>query len=36
MEHMKLKRKEEQKVDASVLFKRGNNVIKGCRQLEGH
>ena len=30
MDHMKLKRKE----DASVLFRRGNNIIKGSRERE--
>jgi hypothetical protein len=30
-DHMKLKRKEEQRVDASVLLKRGNKIIKGSR-----
>jgi hypothetical protein len=35
---MKLKRKEDQRVDVSVLFRRGNNIIKGSRlwrDLEG-
>ena len=31
MDHMKLKRKEDQRVDASVLFRRGSNIIKGNR-----
>ena len=26
-DHMKLKRKEDQRVDASVLLRRGNNII---------
>ena len=30
MDHMKLK-KEVQRVDASVLLRRGNNIIKGSR-----
>jgi hypothetical protein len=30
-DHMKLKRKEDQKVDASVLLRRGYNIIKGSR-----
>jgi hypothetical protein len=28
---MKLKRKEDQRVDASVLLRRGNKIIKGSR-----
>jgi hypothetical protein len=28
---MKLKRKEDQRVDASFLFRRGNNIIKESR-----
>ena len=28
---MKLKRKEDQRVDTSVLLRRGNNIIKGSR-----
>jgi hypothetical protein len=31
MDHMKLKRKEDQRVDASVQLRRGNNIIKGSR-----
>ena len=27
-DHMKLKRKEEERVDASVLLRRENNIIK--------
>ena len=34
-DHMKLKRKEDQRVDASVLLRRGNNIIKGSRRWEG-
>jgi hypothetical protein len=30
-DHMKLKRKEDQRVDASVLLSGGNNIIKGSR-----
>jgi hypothetical protein len=30
--HMKLKRKEDQSVDASVLFRRENNIIGGSRR----
>ena len=33
-DHMKLKKKEEQRVDASVLLRRGNKIIKG-RGWEG-
>ena len=32
---MKLKRKEDQRVDASVLLRRGNNIIKGSRGWKG-
>jgi hypothetical protein len=35
MDHLKLKRKEDQRVDASVLLRRGNNIIKGSRGCEG-
>ena len=31
---MKLKRKEDQRVDASVLLRRGNKIIKGSRGSE--
>ena len=31
---MKFKRKEDQRVDASVLFRRRNNLIKGHREWE--
>jgi hypothetical protein len=34
-DHMKLKRKEHQSVDASALLTRGNNIIKGSRGWEG-
>ena len=33
-DHMKLK-KDDQNVDASVLLRRRNKIIKGCRGLEG-
>jgi hypothetical protein len=32
---MKLKRKENQRVDASILLRRGNKIIKGSRGQEG-
>ena len=32
---MKLKKKEDQSVDASVLLRRGNKIIKGSRGWEG-
>jgi hypothetical protein len=32
---MKLKRKEDQRVDASVLLRRKNKIIKGSRGWEG-
>jgi hypothetical protein len=35
MDHMKLKRKEDQGVDASVLLKRGNKIIRRSSQCEG-
>jgi hypothetical protein len=35
MDHIKLKRKEDQRVDVSVLLRRGNNIIKGSRRWEG-
>ena len=35
MDHMKLKRKEDQRVDASVLLRRKNKIIKGSRGWEG-
>ena len=34
-DYMKLKRKEDQRVDASVLLRRGNKIIKGSRGWEG-
>jgi hypothetical protein len=34
MDHMKLKRKENQTVDASILLRRVNNIIKDCRGWE--
>ena len=36
MDHMKLKRKEDQRVDASVLLRMGNKIIKGNSRWEGH
>ena len=33
--HMKLKKKEDQSVDVSILFRRGNKIIMGCRGSEG-
>ena len=35
MDHMKLKWKKEHRVDASVLLRRGNKIIKGSRGWEG-
>ena len=35
MNHMKLKNKEDRSVDASVLLRRGNNIIKGSRGWKG-
>ena len=35
IDHMKLKKKEDQSVDASVLFRRGNKIIMGGREWEG-
>ena len=35
MDHMKLKWKEDQRVNASVLLRRGNKIIKGSRGWEG-
>ena len=32
--HMKFKRKEGQRVDDSVLFRRRNNIIQGHREWE--
>ena len=34
MDYMKLKRKEDQRMDASVLLRRGNKIIKGSRGWE--
>jgi hypothetical protein len=34
-DHMMLKKKEDQCVDASVLLRRGNKIITGCRGREG-
>ena len=33
---MKLKKKEDQSVDVSVLLRRGNKIIMGSRGREGH
>jgi hypothetical protein len=33
--HMELKKKEDQSVDASVLHRRGNKIITGNRGKEG-
>jgi hypothetical protein len=35
MDHMMLKRKEDQRVDVTFLLRRGNNIIKGSRGWEG-
>jgi hypothetical protein len=35
IDHMKLKKKEDQSVDASVLLRRGNKIIIGGRGKEG-
>jgi hypothetical protein len=35
MDHMKLNRKEDQRVNSSVLLRRGNNIIKVGRDLGG-
>jgi hypothetical protein len=35
MDHMKLKRKEDQRMDVSVLLIRGNKIIKRSRGWEG-
>jgi hypothetical protein len=35
MDHMKLKRKEDQRVDVSVLLRKGDKIIKGSRGWEG-
>ena len=34
MDYMKLKRKEDQSVDASTLLRKRNNIIKGSREKE--
>jgi hypothetical protein len=34
-DHMKLKKKEEQSVNASILHRRGNKIIIGGRGREG-
>jgi hypothetical protein len=34
-DHMKLKRKENQRVDASDLLRRGNKIMKGSRGWGG-
>ena len=34
-DHMKFKRKENQRVNASVLLRRGNKIIKGSSGWEG-
>ena len=35
MDHIQLKRKEEQRVYTLVLLRRGNKIIKGIRGWEG-
>jgi hypothetical protein len=35
IDHIKLKRKEDQRGDNSVLLRRGNKIIKGSREWEG-
>jgi hypothetical protein len=35
LDHMKLKKKEDQIVDASVLLRRGNKVTHGAGEREG-
>jgi hypothetical protein len=35
MDHMKLKRKEDRRVDTSLLLRRANNIIKGNRGWGG-
>jgi hypothetical protein len=35
MDHMKLKKMEDQIVDNSILLRRGNKIITGGRGLEG-
>jgi hypothetical protein len=34
-DQMKLKRREEETVDASALLRRGSNIIQGSRRWEG-
>jgi hypothetical protein len=34
--HMKLKKKEDQSVDASVLLRRGNKIITRGREMDRH
>ena len=36
MDHMKLKSKEDQRVDDSVLLRRENNIINGSTGWEGY
>ena len=33
MDHMKHKRKKDQRLDASVLLRRGNNIMKASRKV---
>ena len=35
MDHMKLRRKDDQRVNASILLRRGNKIIKESRGWEG-
>jgi hypothetical protein len=35
IDHMKLKKEEDQSVDVSALLRRGNKIIKGRRGWEG-
>ena len=35
IEHVKLKKKEDQSVDASVLLRRGNKIFTGVTRREG-
>jgi hypothetical protein len=34
-DHMKFKRKKDQRVDASILLSKGNKIIKGSRGWDG-
>jgi hypothetical protein len=34
MDHMKLKRKEDQRVETSVLLRKGNKIVNGSRGWE--